>query len=223
MTIGDNLPTDVSFVSATGGGTYDSVSHTVTWNIGTLSAGAAQQCVQLVVNVDTTATPGSTVSNSATIDSDETPPTTVNEDTEVCPNRPPDVSEAYPSIDCLWPPNNKFVDITIGGVTDPDGDDVTITIANITSDEPSASIKGAGGAKHAPDADPDCIGTATARLRAERSGNGNGRVYEITFVASDGMGGESEGCVIVCVPHDPRKGTCECIDDGQNYDATEIN
>ena len=135
-------------------------------------------------------------------------------------NQPPDVTDAYPSIDCLWPPNHKFVDITIEGVTDPNGDTVTIIIANITSDEPTTAIDGAGGAEHAPDADG--IGTDTASLRAERSGTENGRVYEITFAASDGIA-ETMGNVTVCVPHDRRKGSCDCIDDGQNYDATEIN
>ena len=144
-----------------------------------------------------------------------------SDDATFIPNQPPDVTDAYPSIDCLWPPNHKFVDITIEGVTDPDNDSVTITITNITSDEPTASIKGAGGDKHAPDASG--VGTDTASLRAERSGTGNGRVYEITFVASDGIA-ETEGNVTVCVPHDYR-GKCVCgnIDDGQIYDATQIN
>ncbi len=145
---------------------------------------------------------------------------TASDEETISFNRPPDVSGAYPSIGCLWPPNHKFVDVTIEGVTDPDGDEVSITITNITSDEPTATIEGAGGAKHAPDADG--VGTDTASLRAERSGKGNGRVYEITFVASDGIA-ETEGSVTVCVPHDRRKGTCECIDDGQIYDATAIN
>lgn len=147
---------------------------------------------------------------------------------KVIPNRPPDVSEANPSIDCLWPPNHKFVDIAIEGVTDPDGDEVTITITGITSDEPTDSIDGAG--DDAPDASG--VGTDTASLRAERSGTGetgkgnmefgNGRVYEITFVASDGQGGETTGSVFVKVPHD-QKGDCLSIDDGQDYDATLIN
>ena len=34
---------------------------------------------------------------------------------------PPDVSGAYPNISCLWPPNHKFVNISIEGVFDPDG------------------------------------------------------------------------------------------------------
>ena len=126
-------------------------------------------------------------------------------------NRPPDVSNAYPSIEYLWPPNHKFVDVTIEGVTDPDDDEVTITMLSITSDEPTA--------KHAPDAYG--VGTSTATLRAERLGTGNGRVYEITFAASDGRGGETIGTVTVYVPHDKKE--CICINDGQNYDATETN
>jgi hypothetical protein len=141
-----------------------------------------------------------------------------SDDATFTPNQPPDVSEANPSVDCLWPPNHKFVDIMIEGVTDPDGDEVTITIMGITSDEPTDSIDGAG--NHAPDASG--IGTDTASLRAERSGTDNGRVYMITFVASDGKGGETEGSVIVKVPHD-QKGDCVSIDDGQIYDATGIN
>ncbi|MGB2840943.1 MAG: prenyltransferase/squalene oxidase repeat-containing protein [Halobacteriota archaeon] len=157
---------------------------------------------------------------------------TASDEETISFNRPPDASDAYPSISCLWPPNHKFVDITILNVTDPDGDTVTIIITNITSDEPTASIDGAGGDKHAPDADG--VGTDTASVRAERSGTGeagkdnagpgNGRVYEITFVASDGIA-DIVGNVTVCVPHDYR-GKCDCtlvIDDGQNYDATVIN
>jgi len=136
-------------------------------------------------------------------------------------NQPPDVSAALPSIEYLWPADHKFVDVSVLGVTDPDGDEVTITITGVTSDEPTASDPGSGGKKHNPDAYG--VGTDTASLRAERSGDGNGRVYEITFVASDGRGGETVGTVRVCVPHDVKKDEFSCIDDGQIYDATEVN
>jgi hypothetical protein len=108
-------------------------------------------------------------------------------------NRPPDVTNAYPSQSILWPPNKKPVPITIEGVTDPDGDNVTITITRITSNE-SITSKDAYG-----------IGTDTAWLVADRFGNGNGRVYVITFVARDGKGGETAGSVAVYVPHDMGK------------------
>lgn len=137
------------------------------------------------------------------------------------PNEDPVCDDAYADPGCLWSPNNKLVAVDILGVTDPDGDPVTITITGITSDEPTASDEGAGGAKHAPDAAG--VGEDIAQVRAERSGLGNGRVYEISFTASDGMGGECEGSVTVCVPHDQGGEDCECIDDGQIYDATQIN
>ena len=136
-------------------------------------------------------------------------------------NQPPDTSAASADPGCLWPPNHKFVDVSILGVTDPDGDLVTITITAITSDEPTESDKGSGGAKHAPDADG--VGTDKASVRAERSGDGDGRVYEITFTASDGQGGESEGSVLVKVPHDKSGEDCPAVDSGQQYDATAIN
>jgi len=75
----DQLPSNAAFVSASSGGVYDAGTHTVTWDIGTLSAGAPQQCVQLTVQVDSSAQPGDTVVNSCTIDSDETPPTTTSD------------------------------------------------------------------------------------------------------------------------------------------------
>ena len=52
-------------------------------------------------------------------------------------------------------------------------------------------------------------------------GPGDGRVYEITFLASDGIA-ETEGSVFVKVPHD-QSGDCVSIDSGQIYDATEVN
>ena len=137
-------------------------------------------------------------------------------------NQTPDCSTAYAALGCLWPPNHKFVDINIMGVTDPDGDPITITITNITSDEPTATDKGSGGAKHAPDAIG--VSTDTASVRAERSGRGDGRVYVIYFTASDGRGGTCEGgSVVVKVPHDQSDKTCPAIDSGQDYDATERN
>ena len=104
----------------------------------------------------------------------------------------PDVAGAAPSIAEIWPPNNKMVDITIEGVTDPDGDEVTITITDIVDNEGS---------------DPDDVGgvgTATAQVRAQRDGKGTGRIYTVSFVASDGQA-QSEGSVSVTVPHDQGK------------------
>lgn len=137
----------------------------------------------------------------------------------VCSNKAPDVHNAAPTLSCLWPPNHQFVNVGITGVTDPDGDPVTITITGITSDEPTAGIKGAGGVKKVPDAMG--VGKDTAGLRAERSGMGDGRVYEMTFVADDGTGMSATGKVRVNVPQDMKGKSCPAVDGGQLYDATQ--
>jgi len=137
-------------------------------------------------------------------------------------NRPPDTSKAYASPGCLWPPDQRMVPVSILGVTDPDGDTVTITITGISSDEATATELGAGGALHAPDASG--IGKSACLLRAERSGTRDGRVYVVNFTASDGRGGVTPGSVKVKVPHDQQApGACVAIDSGQKYDATKVN
>jgi hypothetical protein len=124
----------------------------------------------------------------------------------------PDCSSAAPSSATLWPPNHKFHSVSVNGVTDADGDAVTITIDGITQDEP---VNGKGDGNTSPDGAG--VGTDTAEVRAERSGKGDGRVYEISFTADDGNGGTCEGSVNVGVPHD-KKDTP--TDSGQDYDST---
>jgi len=133
-------------------------------------------------------------------------------------NNPPDCSGATPSQDIIlqdmvWPPNHKFVDISISGVTDPDGDTVTTTITKITQDEPTS---GTGSGDQSPDGTG--VGTDTAQLRVERLGTGDGRVYEISFTANDGNGGTCTGSVFVIVPHDQSANIA--VDNGQNFDST---
>ena len=106
-------------------------------------------------------------------------------------NDPPVCSAATPSQSVLWPPDHRRVPITISGVTDVDGNPITITIISIFQDERTNKLG---------DGDTDIDGGAapgTAFVRAERSGTGNGRVYHITFSASDGNGGTCTGTVLV--------------------------
>lgn len=131
-------------------------------------------------------------------------------------NDPPSCDLAMPSSDRLWPPSHKMIQIDIEGVMDQDSiyNSVALTIISVTQDEP---VNGQGDGDSSPDAvvqsgDP----SDTVLLRAERAGSGNGRVYQINFVATDGF--EScDGSVQVVVPHD-RKDVA--VDDGQIYDST---
>jgi hypothetical protein len=63
------------------------------------------------------------------------------------------------------------------------------------------------------------VNTATAMLRAERAGTGDGRVYHVSFTARDGRGGQCGGTVKVCVPHDQGQGHV-CVDQGPLVDST---
>lgn len=130
------------------------------------------------------------------------------------PNHPPVCASAAPSVATLWPPNHKLVAVTVQGVTDPEQDPVSIQITSITQDEP---VNGLGDGDTSPDGFG--VGTNQALLRAERSGLGNGRVYAVSFTASDGKGGTCAGKVSVGVPHDQGKGSVP-VDDGQIYDST---
>jgi hypothetical protein len=131
-------------------------------------------------------------------------------------NEPPSCAAAVASPARIWPPNHKFVPINITGVTDPDGDPITITATAISQDE-VVRESGLGSGNTAPDA------TLTPlAVRAERHGNpkspGNGRVYHVSFVADDGRGGQCTGAVQVCVPHDQGKGSA-CVDGGPLYNS----
>ncbi|MCK5633908.1 MAG: ExeM/NucH family extracellular endonuclease, partial [Anaerolineales bacterium] len=131
------------------------------------------------------------------------------------PNAVPVCSGAYPSVDLLWPANHKFIAVEILGVTDGDGDVLTITIDSIFQDE---LVDDGGDGSTWPDGQG--VGMSIAEVRAERAADGNGRVYHITFTADDGHGGTCSGEVLVGVPHDSGKKTEMPVDDGANYDST---
>ena len=63
------------------------------------------------------------------------------------------------------------------------------------------------------------VGTSTTQLRAERSGEGDGRVYHVSFSADDGRGGQCIGMITVCVSHDQAHGG-RCVDEGPLFDST---
>ncbi len=83
-------------------------------------------------------------------------------------------------------------------MTDADGNPNGLDITGVTQDE---TLNGHG------DGDTDHDAQWAWKdwqvwVRAERSDYGNGRVYRISFKASDGKGGSCTGVVKVGVPHD---------------------
>jgi hypothetical protein len=101
--------------------------------------------------------------------------------------------------------------VDIVGVTDPEGDDFDISIDSIYQDEP---VNGTDDGNTAPDG---IIDGSRASVRAERDGEGNGRVYHISFTASN-VQGSCSATVQVSAPIS-RKDTA--VDDGALYDSTD--
>jgi CSLREA domain-containing protein len=127
-------------------------------------------------------------------------------------NHAPICSNVAASSLSIWSPDKELHPITIEGIIDPDGDPIQISITSIYQDEP------VGTGSNSPDGFG--IGTDTALVRAERDGNGNGRVYEISFTASDPYGGECSSTVVLgIVPHD-QSGNLDDFNDGAIYDST---
>lgn len=102
----------------------------------------------------------------------------------------------------LWPPNHKMVDITANiTVTDACDAKPTVQLLSITSSEP---VNSTGDGNTSPDIAGATFGTddRAFQLRAERKGNGNGRVYTVTYSAQDASGNRAQQIATVTVAHD---------------------
>lgn len=108
----------------------------------------------------------------------------------------PPVITGLPARGCvLWPPDHKLVKVA------------TVTASDVLSGVASFSVTGTSN-------DPDCdiardivitgsgLQPKTVQLRAERSGNGNGRVYTLTAAATDQAGNHTTVTATCTVPHD---------------------
>ncbi|MCD6415624.1 MAG: DUF11 domain-containing protein, partial [Planctomycetes bacterium] len=102
VVIVETLPSNLTFVSATGGGTYNANLRTVTWNIGALAAQTTAQTVTFTATVADSGTilEGGVITNSQlTIDCDETDPVSQDtpETTTVNDKKAPETSGHIPA------------------------------------------------------------------------------------------------------------------------------
>jgi hypothetical protein len=96
----------------------------------------------------------------------------------------------------LWPPNHKMVPVTIAAsVTDAVTPAPLVRIVAVSSNEPADGT----GDGHT-SSDGEVTGALTLLLRAERSGNGSGRIYTITVETVDAAGNAARRLVTVSVP-----------------------
>ncbi len=117
----------------------------------------------------------------------------------ICDSIPPIINSLSVSPDTLWPPNHKMVAATIN-ISASDSPDPVCRISSVSSNEPE---NGLGDGDMAPDW--EITGDDTVNLRAERSGQGSGRVYTIAVTCTDACGNSSTGNGVVNVPHDLSK------------------
>ncbi|HEY1122755.1 MAG TPA: CHRD domain-containing protein [Haloferula sp.] len=100
----------------------------------------------------------------------------------------------------LWPPNHKMKNVNVKVVAEDACGDVTWEIVSVSSNEDE---NGSGDGNTGPDW--NIVDEDTVQLRAERSGNGDGRIYTITVEATDESGNTATDTVEVTVPHSKGK------------------
>jgi uncharacterized repeat protein (TIGR01451 family) len=103
----------------------------------------------------------------------------------------------------LWPPNHKFQNVTVAiTVTDNCDANSKVTLISVVSNEPETGFLGNG--DQGPDIQGAAIGTddRAFALRSERGtgGQNTGRVYTITYRATDISGNKTDKEVKVTVP-----------------------
>ncbi len=104
----------------------------------------------------------------------------------------------------LWPPNHRLVSVAVrwqvADLCDPDPD---VILSGATSSEPD-DMPGDGDGATTGDIAGAEVGHADAEmlLRAERSGAGSGRRYDLEFSATDASSNGASALTTVQVPHD---------------------
>jgi hypothetical protein len=112
------------------------------------------------------------------------------------PDTPPEITSSVTTAS-LWPPNHDLINVGLtANATDNCPGPIAISV-QVFSDESEAAP---GDSHFSPDAKN--IAPGTLRLRSERFGDSDGRVYLVVTTATDTSGNKSHSCTTVVVPHD---------------------
>ncbi len=103
----------------------------------------------------------------------------------------PIITDALVNPTTLWPPNHKMVPVLVSYTLSDNCDSEPVAVLSVTSDEGTSD-------------DWEIIDAHHLRLRSERLGTGDGRIYTIKITATDADGNTTTREVIVTVPHDQR-------------------
>ena len=108
---------------------------------------------------------------------------------------PPVINNLLVRPPVLWPPNHKMKNVDVDYTsTDNCPGPITCNIT-VTSDEPE---NGTGDGDQAPDW--QILNDHHIKLRAERAGNGDGRIYSVKVTCTDAHGNTASGTKMVIVP-----------------------
>ncbi len=129
----------------------------------------------------------------------------------VCDDIPPTFDEVSVTPDVLWPPNHQLVDVAATVVVNDNFDpNPTVQLVSVTSSELDNSLGDGDSAN-----DIVTVDDFTFQLRAERSGRADGRVYTITYSATDACGNSAQQSAEVLVPANQGKGPKNKNDDAE--------
>lgn len=164
----------------------DALSYLWTW------PGGSATGVNPVISV-----PYGTTTVTLTVDDGKGETSTDSINITVADTTPPSINlSATPNL--LWPPNHKYVNVTpLVSVSDACTEKTKVVLISVTSNEPDNGL-GDGDTANDIVINPD----GSILLRAERSGTGSGRLYTITYRATDIAGNETIASTAVSVPHD---------------------
>jgi hypothetical protein len=103
--------------------------------------------------------------------------------------------------DTLWPPRHQYVQVTASvSASDNFDQNPTIELVSVTSNEPDNGL-GDGDTAN----DIVILDDFTILLRAERSAQGTGRIYTLTYKVTDACGNETYATATVFVPLSQKK------------------
>jgi|GEM_PF-2346317 len=133
VVVTETLPSSLTFVSATGGGTYSAATGTVTWNVGTLGVQTTGQTVTFIAKVKAEMADGGPIThNQLTIRCDQTGTVTaLAETTTVRDTKPPQVLGCTPGANAEMVPCGGIIRLHVtdgGSGVRYDGETVTIRI-----------------------------------------------------------------------------------------------